>query len=230
VNYGGIAALRDVTVTVGRGQIVAVLGANGAGKSTLLNAISGLVRIGGGRITYNGGDITQRRPHHISRMGIAHVPEGRRIVAPLTVEENLIVSAETRRVAGSVHERLAEVYDLFPKLATLRRRAGGFLSGGEQQMLAIGRALMTDPQCLLLDEPSLGLAPVVVDEVYNLLTGTAPVLAGRAVVIVEQSATLALSVAEYAYVLSMGSVVIEGSATSVMKEANLVEAYLGSLA
>ncbi|MEP9379278.1 ABC transporter ATP-binding protein [Aquabacter sp. CN5-332] len=223
--YGGPPVLKEVSLRLNPGEIVAVVGANGAGKTTLLNTISGLLRPVGGTIRLDGADIGGRPTERIVRAGLSLVPEGRQVVAPLTVEENLQVGAYGRKGGGAA-DTLAAIYARFPRLKERRRQPAGLLSGGEQQMLAIGRALMAGPRVLLLDEPSMGLAPLVVSEIFTLiaeLNGQ-----GIAVLLVEQNARKALALAQRGYVLEGGRVVLEGEAAALAKSAAVVEAYLGA--
>lgn len=231
VHYGGIAALSGVSLSVNQGEIVAVLGANGAGKSTCLRAISGLVRPQSGAIELDGEPIHATAPEKITRHGVAHVPEHRRIFAPLSVADNLLLGSyplgrEGRRARLS--ERLQIVYHLFPRLAERRQQLGGTLSGGEQQMLAIGRALMSQPRVLLLDEPSVGLAPLVVEAI--MATIKALRAGGLSILLVEQFAHSALEVADRAYVLRTGRVALAGTSAELRRDRRLVESYLGSAA
>lgn len=233
VAYGPVVALRGIDLEVRGGEVVTLIGANGAGKTTTLRALSGLVRPRRGRILWRGQDLTRLPPHRIVAAGIAHVPEGRRIFANLTVEENLRLATYGSRLApyGSpgrraVAARLEEVYALFPRLAERRRQPGGTLSGGEQQMLALGRALMTRPALLLLDEPSMGLAPRLVEEITFTLAGLPR--AGTALLLVEQNAALALELASRAYVLEAGRVVLAGPARELAADFRVRAAYLGS--
>jgi branched-chain amino acid transport system ATP-binding protein len=223
VRYGAIAALRGVTLTVPDGAVVALVGANGAGKSTLLNTISGLLRPHAGSITFAGQQIAGWRPDRIVALGLVQVPEGRQVLSPLTVEENLQLGAYTR--SGDMAASLEEVYGRFPQLATRRQQLAGSLSGGEQQMLAIGRALMARPQLLMLDEPSLGLAPLLVQEVFRIIAELKT--QGATILLVEQNARKALQVADHAYVLEGGVVVQEGPAAVLRDDPAIVDAYLG---
>jgi branched-chain amino acid transport system ATP-binding protein len=226
VRYGGIRALRGVSLEVRAGEIVTLIGSNGAGKSTLLRAVSGLVRPHAGRIWLAGAEITGRRPETIVSLGCSHVPEGRRIFANLTVQENLWMGAYARRDARA--ERLARVLQLFPRLGERMKQSAGTLSGGEQQMLAIGRALMAEPLLLLLDEPSLGLAPLLVRQIFEIVqTINAQ---GTTVVLVEQNARQALRVAQRAYVLETGSLALAGPAAELARDPRVREAYLGEAA
>ena len=223
VGYGQIKALKGVTLKVSDGQIVALLGANGAGKSTTLRAISGLLRTSTGSIAIDGDRLDRLAPEEIVRRGVVQVPEGRRIFAGLSVHENLRMGAYCRD--GSLADDLARVYSYFPILDRRSKQAGGSLSGGEQQMLAIARALMARPRILLLDEPSLGLAPKLVAEIFKIIrTINAD---GVTVLLVEQNAYQALSIAHYSYVLRVGRVVLEGTAEELKDRNDVVRSYLG---
>ncbi|HLH22753.1 MAG TPA: ABC transporter ATP-binding protein [Chloroflexota bacterium] len=222
--YGGIAALRGISFDVPRGGLVALVGANGAGKSTTLNTISGLLAPRHGTIRFEGRDIAGWRAERVAALGLVQVPEGRQIVAPLTVEENLLVGAYTRR-DGGVRADLGGVYDRFPRLAERRAQIAGSLSGGEQQMLAIGRALMARPKLLMLDEPSLGLAPLIVQEVFRVVAALKE--QGATILLVEQNARKALAIADYAYVLEGGEIGQAGPAAVLRDDPRILEAYLG---
>jgi branched-chain amino acid transport system ATP-binding protein len=227
--YGGPPVLQQVSLRVGEGEIVAVVGANGAGKTTLLNTVAGLLRPVKGTIRLDGEDITGRAAERIVRAGLSLVPEGRQIIAPLSVEENLLVGAYGRR--GNADAKtgatiIAAIYERFPRLKELRRQPAGLLSGGEQQMLAIGRALMAGPRVLLLDEPSMGLAPLVVSEIFKLLADLNG--KGIAVLLVEQNARKALALAARGYVLEGGRIVLEGPSATLAASPAIVEAYLGA--
>jgi len=226
--YGPIQALREVSLRVGEGEAVALLGQNGAGKSTLLHTISGLVRARRGRIRYRERDITHATTHQIVRAGVVHVPEGRRIFAQMTVRENLLVGAFTRRGKLAIEEHLDFVFTMFPDLATKRGQLGGELSGGQQQMLAIGRALMAAPSMLLLDEPSLGLSPIAVEHLTEAITTIRNDI-GVSLLLVEQNAGLALELASRVYVLQNGRVALSGSTNEVSPN-EIREAYLGNIA
>jgi branched-chain amino acid transport system ATP-binding protein len=220
--------LRGVSIAVPPGEIVALLGANGAGKSTLLRAVTGLLdvhhgKVTRGSVTLDGGRVDQLRPANLVRRGISQVMEGRRIFAELTVEENLRLGGHTN--PRQLRQRLDHVFALFPVLAERRRGTAGYLSGGEQQMLAMGRALMTDPRYLLLDEPSLGLAPRLVDQVRDLIVEINK--AGTGVLLVEQNATMALSIASHGYVMETGKVVLDKPATELLADEDIREFYLG---
>ena len=225
VSYGAITALDGVSLCVPKGRIVTLLGANGSGKTTTLRAITGLETARAGRIVFAGRDLQGLPTHEIIRCGIALVPEGRRIFANLTVYENLLLGAYFRRDQPALSRDLDLLYDTFPRLAERRNQAAGTLSGGEQQMLAVGRALMSRPQLLLLDEPSLGLAPLLVKEVFqiiNLLNQR-----GVTILLVEQNAVAALQIAHHGYVLETGRVVLSGSGADLLTHPRLQEAYLG---
>jgi branched-chain amino acid transport system ATP-binding protein len=222
--YGGIAALRGISFDVPRGGVVALVGANGAGKSTTLNTISGLLAPRRGTIHFEGRDIAGWRAERVAALGLVQVPEGRQVLAPLTVEENLLVGAYTRR-DGGVHADLVGVYERFPRLAERRAQVAGSLSGGEQQMLAIGRALMARPKLLMLDEPSLGLAPLIVQEVFEIVAALKE--QGATILLVEQNARKALAVADYAYVLEGGEIAQSGPAATLRDDPRILEAYLG---
>ncbi|MBM1174838.1 ABC transporter ATP-binding protein [Microvirga arabica] len=226
VAYGDIVALHGVNITVKAGETVALIGANGAGKTTLLQTISGLNKVKSGDIVFESSSLATIPSERRVRLGIAHAPEGRRIFPGLTVEENLsLATAPWRRWSQSIADDLGRVFDLFPRLKERRRQLGWSLSGGEQQMLAIGRALMARPRILLLDEPSLGLAPRLAEEVYERvkLIGEA----GMTILVVEQNTVLALAVANRGYVLETGRVVLEGAAKDLKQNSRVREAYLG---
>jgi branched-chain amino acid transport system ATP-binding protein len=223
--YGGITALKGVTLAVNAGEIVALLGANGAGKSTTLRAISGLVRPTSGRISLDGRGIEGVRPYQIARMGVAHCPEGRRLFGNLTVLENLEMGAYSRSDEKGVFEDMERVYGLFPVLGRRRPQKAGTLSGGEQQMLALGRALMARPRLLLLDEPSLGLAPLLIEEIFRTISTIRE--QGVTILLVEQNAHGALEVADRAYVLEVGRMTVSGTAKELVSNPAIAEAYLG---
>ena len=228
-SYGGVPALRGVSLEVGEGEIVALLGSNGAGKTTTLRSISGLMRPRSGSITFAGTDITRRRAHAIVAMGLNQVPEGRRIFPALSVEENINLGGYlSRRDRAVAAQRKQQVFDLFPRLAERRRQLGGTLSGGEQQMLAIGRALMNQPRLLALDEPSMGLAPVMVRAVGEVIRRIRA--QGTAILMVEQNVRQALALADRAYVLETGRIVIDGPAGELAQDARVQHAYLGGSA
>jgi branched-chain amino acid transport system ATP-binding protein len=224
VSYGMIDALKEVSMTIKRGEIVALIGANGAGKSTTLMSISGVAALRSGTITYNNAVISGLPPHEIVRTGVSQVPEGRRIFARMTVHENLEMGAFSRgrqELAGDV----IRVFDLFPALAERGRQLGGTLSGGEQQMLAIGRALMARPDLLLLDEPSLGLAPIIVSRIFQIIKEING--QGTTILLVEQNAKAALRLAHRAYVMETGKIVMQGQASDLEKDPGVKKAYLG---
>jgi branched-chain amino acid transport system ATP-binding protein len=225
VSYGPIKALDGVSFCVPRGAIVTLLGANGSGKTTALRAITGLVGTQGGRMLFEGRELQGRPTHKIVRGGIALVPEGRRIFANLTVLENLLLGADFRRDRQGRDRDLDWLYDTFPRLAERRGQAAGTLSGGEQQMLAVGRALMSRPRLLLLDEPSLGLAPLLVKEVLNILTLLNQ--RGVTILLVEQNAAAALNIAHHGYVLETGRVALAGAGAELLAHPRLQQAYLG---
>jgi len=222
--YGRIVALKGVTLHVAPGEIVTLIGANGSGKSTLLNTLAGLIRPMGGAFLVRGRDATRRSPQRLVREGIALVPEGRQIFAPMMVEDNLRLGAYTRR-KSEVAETLDSVYALFPVLAERRTQAAGTLSGGEQQMLAIGRALMSRPSLLLLDEPSMGLAPRIAREIFRALQGLRT--QDMSVLVVEQNANLAFSAADRGYVMETGRIVLEGASDLLRHNGDVQRAYLG---
>ncbi|HEV8614236.1 MAG TPA: ABC transporter ATP-binding protein [Methylomirabilota bacterium] len=223
VGYGQIKALKSVSMKVGERQIVALLGANGAGKTTVLRSISGLLRASGGSIAIDGARLDRLLPEEIVRRGVVHVPEGRRVFAGLSVLENLRMGAYCR--TGDIRDDLQRVYTYFPILGQRSKQAGGSLSGGEQQMLAIARALMARPKVLLLDEPSLGLAPKLVAEIFRIIRSINA--DGVTVLLVEQNAYQALSIAHYSYVLRVGRVVLEGTAEEMKDRNDVVRSYLG---
>ena len=225
VAYGGIRAVKGIDIEVGEGELVCLIGANGAGKTTTLRAITGLVRRSAGRVLYDGAEISTRRVHEIARTGLALVPEGRGVFAQLTVDENLAMGAYLRRDHAAVAADLERVFAHFPILAERRRQPAGTLSGGEQQMLAIGRALMARPRLILFDEPSLGLAPTIVEAVFSIIAGIQR--EGTTVLMVEQNAYMALTLASRAYVLETGRIVLEGPAHALAENEHVRKAYLG---
>ncbi len=225
VSYGGIRAVKGVDLTVEPGELVCLIGANGAGKTTTLRAVTGLVRAAGGRIVYDGAEITGLRVHEIARRGLALVPEGRGVFAQLTIEENLAMGAYARSDGPGVAADMERAYALFPRLKERRRQTAGTLSGGEQQMLAIARALMGRPKLLLLDEPSMGLAPLMVEKIFEVIRAIAS--EGVTLLLVEQNARLALEVSHRGYVLEGGLVAITGEARSLLGDPRIREAYLG---
>ncbi|MGA2080192.1 MAG: ABC transporter ATP-binding protein [Holophaga sp.] len=225
IRYGAAAAVSGVSLAVGENEVVALLGANGAGKSTLLKAVSGLIPLASGSVRYLGRNLAKVPGHQRARDGIAHVPEGRRIFSTFTVRENLLMGAYSRR-GHEVETRLQGVFERFPILAERRNQAGGSLSGGEQQMLAIGRALMSGPRLLLLDEPSLGLSPIAITTVFEAIRKVRE--EGVSMLLVEQNSTLALEVADRACILRTGKVVLEGGSAEIRSQERLLRAYLGS--
>ena len=225
VHYGQINALKGVSLSLDEGRFVTLIGANGAGKTTLLNTITGVVQGTSGRVSFRGEEILNQRPDQIVRKGIAHVPEGRKIFAELTVEENLRTGAYIIDDKPKVAELIERSYELFPRLAERRRQEGGTLSGGEQQMLAIARGLMCDPEVILLDEPSLGLAPLLVEKIFEFVVRINEL--GKSILLVEQNANLALQVAQYGYVLETGRVIKEGPTEELRDDDAVRKAYLG---
>jgi branched-chain amino acid transport system ATP-binding protein len=228
VFYGAVQALRDVSFTVGKGEIVSLIGANGAGKSTILRALSGVVRPSAGSIVHDGVPIAGLPSHRIARLGIAHVPEGRGVFADMSVRENLEMGAYTRSSREEVEESLERVFGLFPRLAERTAQLAGTLSGGEQQMLAIGRGLLQRPDLLLLDEPSMGLSPVLVREIFRMIGEINE--AGTTILLVQQNASMALAVSDRAYVLETGEIVLEGNASDLREDPKVRAAYLGDAA
>lgn len=225
VYYGAINALEGISFSVQPGEIVTLIGANGAGKTTTLRAISRILKPRAGRILYNGQDITALTPDKIVRAGIAHVPEGRRVLARLSVQDNLMLGAFVRNDRAQIAADLEEQFQRFPRLAERRRQLAGTLSGGEQQMLAIARALMSRPKVLLLDEPSLGLAPIIVREIFGIIRGLNE--AGVTILLVEQNASLALQTASRGYVLEAGRITFGGDAKALHDDPRVKAAYLG---
>lgn len=223
--YGGLPILNDIDLAVEKGQINAVVGANGAGKTTLLRTISGLVKLSAGQLIFNGRDISNLPAHHRPGLGLVMVPEGRRLFSEMTVEENLILGSSSKRSRDGWRGRLVETYDRFPILKERRRQLAGSLSGGEQQMCAIGRGVMAVPDLLLLDEPSLGLAPIMVERVLEMIRSLAE--SGITVLLVEQNVHDALEMSENAFVLEQGSITMRGSGQELLKREDLKRAYLG---
>ncbi|MHB1004487.1 MAG: ABC transporter ATP-binding protein [Chloroflexota bacterium] len=229
VYYGAINALKGISFTVDKGEIVTLIGANGAGKSTSLRAISGVVRSRGGSVAFDGRDITKMAPHDIVGLGMSHVPEGRRIFANLTVRENLIMGAY-KKSRAETSEAMDGVFQRFPRLKERLSQSGGTLSGGEQQMLAMGRGLMANPRILLLDEPSMGLAPILVQQIFDIIVEiNLRVSHGErtSILLVEQNANMALSIAHRAYVLETGTIVLSGDAAKLRTDPKVQTAYLG---
>lgn len=225
VNYGGISALSDVSMHIEEGEVVAVVGSNGAGKSTLLRAISGLVPITEGKISFSGTDIEKMKPHKILRLGISHVPEGRLLFGKMSVHDNLLTGAFTLSSNEAIASKVQQVYEMFPRLKERCSQKAETLSGGEQQMLAIGRALMVSPKLLMLDEPSLGLSPILVEQVIDLIK---KLKAGKqTVLLVEQNVRKALGVADRAYVLQTGKIALSGTGEELLASESVKKAYLG---
>jgi len=225
VNYGAIKALKGISFKVKPGEIVTLIGANGAGKTTTLRTISGLIKPSHGKIYFKGQDITNLDAHKIVELGISHVPEGRRVFATLTVMENLELAAWTIKDKKVRNERFEMVFEIFPRLKERRKQLAGTLSGGEQQMLAVARALTTGGDIMLLDEPSMGLAPILVDEIFDILDKINK--QGTTILLVEQNARKALNLANYAYVLEVGTIALEGDAKELLNDPRVKEAYLG---
>jgi len=223
--YGKIHALRGVSLSVDRGEIVTLLGANGAGKSTTLRAISGLIKSTSGTISYMGEDITKKPAHDIVKMGLIHVPEGRKIFKGMTIKENLELGSFTLDDDAERKRRMEHVFEIFPVLEERKNRDAAFLSGGEQQMLAMGRSLMTNPTLLLLDEPSMGLAPFMVQEIMKIIRRLNK--EGVTILLVEQNAKVALKLAHHGYVIETGEIVIKGDAKTLQQDESIVKAYLG---
>ena len=223
VYYGNIHAIKDISFEVAKGEIVSLIGANGAGKSTILKTVSGLLRTKTGSITFLDGDIRTAAPNHIVKLGLAHVPEGRRIFLQMTVQENLEMGAFSQKKVSA--EALDDVFTRFPRLKERRKQVAGTLSGGEQQMLAMGRAMMSRPKLLMLDEPSMGLAPILVDQIFDIIKELHA--AGVTIFLVEQNATKALAIADRAYVLETGRVTVSGTGRELMESEKIKQAYLG---
>ena len=225
VYYGVIQALKGISFEVNEGEVIALIGANGAGKTTILHTITGLIESKGGSVEFEGKDITKMPGHKIVTLGMAHVPEGRRVFADLTVYENLKMGAYTRKDKNEIAQSLEQVYKRFPRLKERKNQLAGTLSGGEQQMLAMGRALMSKPKIILMDEPSMGLSPIFVNEIFDIIREVSE--AGTTVLLVEQNAKKALSIADRAYVLETGKIVLEGNAEELMNDESVKKAYLG---
>lgn len=222
--YGGIQALKGINLTVDEGEIVTLIGSNGAGKSSTLKAISGLVKVKNGNVLFQGKDITNKPAHETTLLGVAHVPEGRKIFSGLTVKENLLMGAFSVKKKSIIQERMEIVFDHFPKLKERYEQKGGTMSGGEQQMLAIGRALMMNPKLLMLDEPSMGLAPIIVEQIFEIIKQLNR--EGITVLLVEQNAYQALNVAHRGYVIQNGSIVLSGKGSELIANEEIKEAYL----
>ncbi len=225
VNYGAVEAIKGISFTVKPGEIVTLIGANGAGKTTTLHTISGLTKAKSGSITYNGTDLLKTEPSKIITLGIAHVPEGRHVFPEMSVEDNLQMGAYISKNKEQVAESMKDVYEKFPRLKERRKQLAGTLSGGEQQMLAVGRALMSKPGIILMDEPSMGLSPLLVKEVFAIIREIHE--AGITVLLNEQNARMALSIADRAYVLETGTISISGDAQELLKDERVKKAYLG---
>ncbi|MCR5798637.1 MAG: ABC transporter ATP-binding protein [Lachnospiraceae bacterium] len=225
VNYGVIKAIKGVSFEVNKGEVISLIGANGAGKTSILHAISGLLNKTNGTVRFEDTDITNVPAHRIVAMGMAHVPEGRRVFAQLTVLENLKLGAYTRNDKNELEETLNMVYERFPRLKERKNQLAGTLSGGEQQMLAMGRALMSHPRLILMDEPSMGLSPILVEEIFSIIRDISA--EGVTVLLVEQNAKKALSIADRAYVLETGNITLEGDAKELMNDESVKKAYLG---
>jgi branched-chain amino acid transport system ATP-binding protein len=225
VFYGNIQALKGMSLEINEGEIVTLIGANGAGKSTLLKTISGLLKPKQGEILYNGDSIGGKAVQSIVKMGISHVPEGRRVFANMSIEENLQLGAYLRKDKEGIKKDMNKVYELFPRLLERKKQLSGTLSGGEQQMLAMGRALMAKPHLLLLDEPSMGLAPILVKQIFTIIEEINKT--GTTILLVEQNANLALSIADRAYVVETGRIVLSGNADELNASEEIKNAYLG---
>ena len=226
IYYGAIKAVKGISFHVDQGEIVALIGANGAGKTSTLRAITGLERTAAGSFKYKGQEITKTKPHDIVRMGITHVPEGRRIFTNMTVRENLLMAALTVKDRGEVNKRMEEAFELFPRLKERIRQSALTLSGGEQQMLAVARAIVTGGELLLMDEPPMGLAPIVVDEIFEVIQRLNK--EGTTILLNEQNAFMALSAANRAYVLETGNIQFEGTGQELLHDQRVQDAYLGS--
>lgn len=225
VNYGVIKAIKGVSFDVNEGEIIALIGANGAGKTTILHTITGLIQAKKGSIVFDGKELTKTPPHKIVSMGMAHVPEGRRIFQQLSVLENLKLGAYTRKDKSEIASTLKMVYERFPRLEERKNQVAGTLSGGEQQMLAMGRALMSKPRIILMDEPSMGLSPLLVSEIFDIIKVINE--SGTTVLLVEQNAKKALSIADRAYVLETGKITLSGDAKDLINDESVRKAYLG---
>ena len=225
VYYGMIQAIKGVSFHVNEGEVIALIGANGAGKTTILHTVSGLLSPKEGSVTFEGKDIVRMPGHKIVSMGMAHVPEGRRVFAQLTVLQNLKMGAYTRKNKEEIAQTLKTVFERFPRLEERQNQLAGTLSGGEQQMLAMGRALMSHPKIILMDEPSMGLSPIFVNEIFDIIQEVSK--GGTTVLLVEQYAKKALSIADRAYVLETGNIVLEGKASDLLNDDSIKKAYLG---
>ena len=225
VYYGMIQAIKGVSFEVSEGEVIALIGANGAGKTTILHTITGLLEAKKGSVMFDGKDITKIPAHKIVSMGMAHVPEGRRVFANLSVLQNIKMGAYTRKDKAEIEETLKTVYKRFPRLEERQNQLAGTLSGGEQQMLAMGRALMSHPRIILMDEPSMGLSPIFVNEIFDIIKEVSA--SGTTVLLVEQNAKKALSISDRAYVLETGKIVLEGKAEELLNNDSIKKAYLG---
>ena len=225
VYYGVIQAIKGISFEVNEGEVIALIGANGAGKTTTLQTITGMLQPKAGEIIFEGKDISKIPGHKIVSMGMAHVPEGRRVFSQLSVYENLKLGAYTRKDRSNIDKELQSIYERFPRLAERKNQLAGTLSGGEQQMLAMGRALMSKPSIVLMDEPSMGLSPILVNEIFDIIESISK--SGTTVLLVEQNAKKALSIADRAYVLETGKVVLEGDAKDLLENDSIKKAYLG---
>ena len=225
VYYGSIHAIKDISFHVNEGEIVTLIGANGAGKTTTMHAISGLLKLESGEINYNGNTISKMEAHKIIRLGLAQVPEGRRVFAQQTVEENLLLGSYARKDKDGIQKDLDHVYQLFPRLLERKKQPAGTLSGGEQQMLAMARALMSRPKILLMDEPSMGLSPLLVKEIFRIIQDINK--EGTTILLVEQNAKMALAIADRAYVLETGKITLEGTGEELSASEEVRKAYLG---
>ena len=225
VYYGVIQALKGISFHVNQGEVIALIGANGAGKTTTLQTLTGILSPKSGSIVFEGKDLTRTPAHKIVEMGMAHVPEGRRVFADMSVYENLLLGAYTRKDKAEIAESLASVYKRFPRLEERKGQRAGTLSGGEQQMLAMGRALMSRPRIILMDEPSMGLSPISVNEIFDIIREVSE--SGTTVLLVEQNAKKALSIADRAYVLETGSITMDGKAEDLLNDEAVQKAYLG---
>ncbi len=226
VYYGGIHAIKGITLEVPKGKIISLIGANGAGKSTTLRAIMTLEKPKSGTIFYKDKDITFEKTQNLVKNGLVLVPEGRRVFTNLTVEENLILGSYSRKYSDEVQKDMEWVYELFPRLLERKKQKAGTMSGGEQQMLAVGRALMSKPEVLLMDEPSLGLAPLIVKDIFEIIKKINKL--GVTIMLIEQNAKVALEIADYGYVMEVGKIVLEGKGKELLENENVKKAYLGA--
>jgi branched-chain amino acid transport system ATP-binding protein len=226
VKYGMFRALDDVSINIEEGQVVGIVGANGSGKSTMMNAISGVLRPESGKVTFDGQDITKMAPHDIVKLGVVQVPEGRRLFPEMTVKENLLVGSAHKRAKSSRKEGFELAYRLFPRLQEREGQLCRTLSGGEQQMVAVGRALMSQPRILMMDEPSLGLAPIVIQEIFKVVLELKKL--GLTILLVEQNVFHCLEISDYAYVLETGELALEGTGKALLEDPHTKAAYLGT--